>query len=54
MAGEILLEVNQEAVSDPADAVKKIKALKDAGKKTALLIVANGQGDTHFVALPLE
>jgi len=28
--------------------------LKDAGKKTALLIVANGHGDTHFVALALE
>ncbi|MEF3367751.1 Do family serine endopeptidase [Methylocystis sp. 9N] len=53
-AGEILLEVNQEAVNDPADAVKKIKALKDAGKKTALLIVANGQGDAHFVALPVD
>jgi serine protease Do len=53
-AGEILLEVNQEPVSDPADAVKKIKALKDSGKKTALLIVANGQGDAHFVALPVE
>ncbi len=53
-AGEVLLEVNQEAVNDPAEAVKKIKALKDAGKKTALLIVANGQGDAHFVALPVE
>lgn len=53
-AGEILLEVNQEAVSDPSEAVKKIKALKDAGKKTALLIVANAQGDAHFVALPVE
>jgi serine protease Do len=52
--GEVLLEVNQEPVSDPADAVKKIKALKDSGKKTALLIVANGQGDAHFVALPVE
>ena len=52
--GEVLLEINQEPVSDPADAVKKIKALKDAGKKTALLIVANGQGDTHFVAVSLE
>ena len=52
--GEILLEVNQEPVSDPADAVKKIKALKESGKKTALLIVANGQGDAHFVALPVE
>jgi serine protease Do len=53
-AGEVLLEINQETVADPAEAVKKIKALKDAGKKTALLVVANAQGDTHFVALPLE
>ncbi|MFO1102090.1 MAG: Do family serine endopeptidase [Methylocystis sp.] len=52
--GEVLLEVNQEAVSDPADVVKKVKALKTDGKKTALLIVANGQGDAHFVALPVE
>ncbi len=52
--GEVLLEVNQEAVSDPAEVVKKIKALKSDGKKTALLIVANGQGDAHFVALPVE
>ncbi|TLG71616.1 DegQ family serine endoprotease [Methylocystis sp. B8] len=52
--GEVLLEVNQEAVSDPADVVKKVKALKSDGKKTALLIVANGQGDAHFVALPVE
>jgi serine protease Do len=52
--GEILLEVNQEPVNDPADAVKKIKALKDSGKKTALLIVSNGAGDSHFVALPVD
>ncbi len=52
--GEVLLEVNQEAVSDPADVIKKVKALKTDGKKTALLIVANGQGDAHFVALPVE
>ncbi|KAB2853917.1 MAG: PDZ domain-containing protein, partial [Bauldia sp.] len=52
--GEILLEINQEPVADPADAVKKVKALKDGGKKSALLIVANGQGDTHFVALALD
>ncbi|HEY8260915.1 MAG TPA: Do family serine endopeptidase [Methylosinus sp.] len=52
--GEILLEINQEPVADPSDAVKKVKALKDGGKKSALLIVANGQGDTHFVALPID
>jgi serine protease Do len=52
--GEVVTEINQEPVADPADAAKKIKALKEAGKKTALLIIANGRGDTHFVALPIE
>jgi len=52
--GEILLEVNQEPVSDPADAAKKIKALKEAGKKTALLAISNAQGDAHFIALPVD
>ena len=52
--GEILLEVNQEPVSDPAEAAKKIKALKESGKKTALLAISNAQGDAHFIALPVE
>ncbi len=52
--GEILIEVNQAPVSDPADVAKKVKALKDGGKKTALLAVANPQGDAHFIALPVE
>lgn len=52
--GEILLEVNQESVSEPGDVSKKIKALKDGGKKTALLAISNAQGDSHFIALPLE
>jgi len=52
-AGEIVTEINQEPVADPAEAVKKITALKDAGKKSALFIVANGRGDTRFVAVPL-
>jgi serine protease Do len=52
--GEVLIEINQENVADPVDAVKKIKALKDSGKKTALLIIATGRGDTRFVALPLD
>jgi serine protease Do len=52
--GEVVQEINQEAVSEPGDAVKKIKSLKDSGKKSALLVIANGRGDTRFVALPLD
>ncbi len=55
-AGDVLVEINQEPVKEPADIAKKIQALKSAGKKSALLRVANGQGEVHFVglALPLE
>ena len=52
-AGEVVMEINQEPVKEPADIAKKIHALKGAGKKSALLLVANGQGEVRFVALGL-
>ncbi len=52
--GDIVLEINQESVTTPADLVKKTKSLKDSGKKTALLLVSNAQGEVRFVALTLE
>jgi serine protease Do len=53
-AGEVIVEVNQEAVSTPADVTKKIDALKSQGRKSALLLVANAQGEVRFVALSIE
>ena len=53
-AGDIVVEINQNAVTDPADMALKIKAIKDAGKKSALLLVSNGQGEVRYVALALE
>jgi serine protease Do len=53
-AGEVIEEVNQQAVEAPADVAKAIAALKAAGKKSALLLVANGTGDVRFVALSLD
>lgn len=49
--GEVIIEINQEPVSHPADVGKKMQALKSAGKKVALLLVANPQGEERFVAL---
>ena len=40
--------------ADPADAALKIKALKDSGKKSALLLVSNGQGEVRYVALEVD
>ena len=53
-AGEVVAEINQEQVTAPADVALKIKALKDGGKKTVLLLVSNGQGDVRFVAIAVE
>ena len=52
--GDLVQEVNQQAVEKPADVTKAIDALKKAGKKTALLLVANAEGDVRFVALALN
>jgi serine protease Do len=52
-AGDVVMEINQEPVKEPADIAKKLQVLKGAGKKSALLLVANGQGEVRFVALGL-
>ena len=49
-AGDVLVEVAQEAVTDVADAVAKIDAAKEAGRKTVLLLVNRG-GELRFVAV---
>ena len=53
-AGEVIVEVSQEPVSSPADVTKRIDTLKTQGRKSALLLVANPQGEVRFVALSLE
>ncbi len=52
--GEVIVEINQEPVTQPGDVAKKLKALKDSGKKSALLLVSGLQGEVHFVALPVD
>ena len=53
-AGEVIVEINQQAVNAPGDVDKTIKSLKDSGKKSALLLVANAQGDVRFVPLAFD
>ena len=52
--GDVIVEVNQEAVRAPADIARRVKALKDGGKKSALLLVANAQGEVRFVPVTIE
>ncbi|MFM8700063.1 MAG: Do family serine endopeptidase [Hyphomicrobiales bacterium] len=53
-AGDVITEVQQEAVQTPDALVKRISALRKEGKKSALFLVSSAQGDMRFVALPLE
>ena len=48
--GDVIAEVAQEAVSDPQDVVSRLKAAKDAGRTSILLLVRRG-GQPRFVAI---
>jgi serine protease Do len=52
--GDVLVEVNQEPVKQASDVADRLKALARAGKKSALLLVANAQGEVRFVAMPVQ
>src|SRR5437879_192620 len=53
-AGEVIVEVAQEAVSNAADVKKRVDQLKKDGKKSVLLLVANADGELTFVALSVQ
>lgn len=52
--GELIVEIGQEAVNSPEDVTKRIDALKKEGKKSALLLVSNAQGEVRFVAVSMN
>ena len=52
--GDVIVEVQQEAVTSPEAITRRIDQLKKDGRKSALLLVANAQGDVRFVALNIE
>ncbi|MGL4728238.1 MAG: PDZ domain-containing protein, partial [Bosea sp. (in: a-proteobacteria)] len=53
-AGELVLEVGQEAVTSPADIAKRIETLKGQGRKNVLLLVATARGEERFVAVTIN
>jgi serine protease Do len=53
-AGEVIVEVAQEAVSSAADVKKRVDQLKKDGKKSILLLVSNADGELRFVALSVQ
>jgi serine protease Do len=53
-AGDVIVEIAQEAVASADDFQAKIDKLKKDGRKSALLLVAGADGELRFVALGLQ
>ena len=52
--GDVIVEVQYQAVGTPDDLQKRVNDLKTQGKKIAVLLVSNPDGETRFVALNLQ
>ena len=54
VAGDTVVEANQQKLSTPQDLVDRLKDMKAAGRHSVLLLVANPTGDVRFVAVSLD
>jgi serine protease Do len=52
--GDTIVEISQVAVTSATDVQKRVDQLKKEGRRSALFLVANADGETRFVALNLE
>ncbi len=53
-AGDVILEISQQPVDSPDAIAERINQLKTDGRKSALLLLANKNGDLRFVAVTIE
>jgi len=51
--GDVILEISQEPVKSPDDVTARIEQLKTDGRKSALLLLANKDGDLRFIAVTI-
>jgi serine protease Do len=52
--GDVIVEVAQEAVANSEDLQKRIDKLKAGGRRSALFLIANADGEVRFIALNLN
>jgi serine protease Do len=52
--GEVITEIAQESVSSPKDVMDRIAALKEQGRKNALLMLASKTGELRFVTIRMD
>jgi type II secretory pathway component PulC len=53
-SGDVIVEIAQEPVASADDVIKRIDQLKQDGRKAALLLVANKDGDLRYVAVKID
>jgi serine protease Do len=53
-AGEVITEIAQESVSTPQQVMDRIAALKEQGRKNALLMLASKNGELRFVTVRMD
>ena len=53
-AGDVIVEVAQQAVASAADIKKRIEQMKKDGKKSVVLLVSNADGDLRTVELSMR
>ncbi|CAF26338.1 Do family serine endopeptidase [Bartonella quintana] len=52
--GEVIVDINQSAVTTIYEAKKRVHKLREAGRKNALFIVARSDGELRFVTLSMD
>lgn len=52
--GDVITEVQQDVLTKPDQALRKIEQLRKTGVKRVLVLIENPKGDTRYVDLPLE
>lgn len=53
-AGQVIVEVAQEAVTAPEDVQAAIDTLKEEDRRNALLMIADAKGDLRFVTIRID
>ncbi len=53
-AGEVITEIGQESVATPKDVLDRIAALKNQGRKNAMLMLASKTGELRFVTVRMD
>jgi len=54
LPGDVITEIAQESVSTPKDVLDRIGALKEQGRKNALLMLASKSGELRFVTIRMD